>query len=150
MPFYPIDAEVVTADLSPEMLELARRRIEAMSRKPHVAVTDALHMEFSDGEFDGCVSTFLFCVLPDKLQVRALEEIKRVLKPGGKVYLLEYAYSQNYWRRLWMRIPSPLVERLYGARFDRHTREHMLTVGFKIVEERFVHADIVLKLVGKT
>ena len=149
VPYYPQDAEVVTADLSPEMLERARRRLAASGRKPQIAVVDALDLDFRDGEFDACVSTFLFCVLPDDLQEQALREVKRILKPGGKVYLLEYIYSQNPWRRLWMRAMSPWVEALYGARFDRDTRAHLLKAGFRIVEERFAHADVILKLVGE-
>ncbi len=148
-PYYPVDADVVTADLSPGMLDRARCRIDALGRKPCIVIADAVSLDFKDGEFDACVSTFLFCVLPDELQERALREVKRVLKPGGKVYLLEYVYSQNRLRRLWMRILSPLVEMLYGARFDRRTQEHMLRAGFKMVEERFVHMDVILKLVGQ-
>lgn len=147
--FYPAGSEVVTADLSPEMLERARKRIKAVGRKPNIVVADALDLKFQDGEFDACVSTFLFCVLSDELQEKALREVRRVLKPGGKIYLLEYMYSKDPLRRLWMRILSPLVEGLYGARFDRNTRKHLLEAGFKFVEERFVHADIVLKIVGQ-
>lgn len=149
-PFYPADSDVVTADLSPEMLERARRRIRALGRAPQIVVTDALGLDFKDGEFDVCVSTFLFCVLPDELQERALREVRRVLKPGGKVYLLEYVYSQNSIRRLWMRMFAPLVARLYGARFDRRTGEHMEAAGFKMLERRFVHSDILLLLVGQS
>src|SRR3989338_1311515 len=46
--YYPKDADVVTADLSPEMLERARRRIEALGRKPHIVVADALYLYFKD------------------------------------------------------------------------------------------------------
>lgn len=148
-PYYPSQAEVITADLSPEMLERARRRIKALGREPNIVATDALNLDFADGEFDVCVSTFLFCVLPDDLQERALGEVKRVLKPGGKIILLEYAYSKNPFRRLWMRMLAPLVERLFGARFDRQTREHMLRAGFHLFEERFVHRDILLKLAAR-
>lgn len=148
-PYYPADAEVVTADLSPAMLDRARCRIGALESKPRIVIADATSLGFKNGEFDACVSTFLFCVLPDQLQEKAFREIKRVLKPGGRVYLLEYVFSQNRLRRLWMRTLSPLVERLYGARFDRHTREHMLRAGFKMLEERFVYLDIILKLAGE-
>lgn len=147
--YYPKEADVVTADLSPEMLKRARRRLELSGRQSKIVVTDALNLDFKDGEFDACVSTFLFCVLPNELQSRALKEVKRVLKPGGKVYLLEYVYSKNPWRRLWMRAMGSWVETLYGARFDRNTRSHLLSAGFELIEEQFVHADIILKLTGK-
>ena len=49
--YYPKDASVVTADLSPEMLERAWRRIEALGRKPHIVVTDALNLQFKDHDF---------------------------------------------------------------------------------------------------
>lgn len=148
-PYYPKSAQVVSADLSPEMLARARKRIESTGRTPELVVTDALALDFKTGEFDSCVSTFLFCVLPDEVQVEALREIKRVLKPGGTVVLLEYVYSKNRWRRFWMKALAPMVEMLYGARFDRKTAEHMKTAGFDLVERRFVHDDIILLLVGR-
>lgn len=148
-PYYPQDADVVTADLSPEMLVHARRRIEALGRRADIRVTDALRLEFADGEFDDCVSSFLFCVLPDELQERALREVRRVLKPGGTVRILEYVYSKNPLRRAWMGALSPFVEALYGARFDRRTVAHMSAAGFAPVETEFVYADIILKLVGR-
>lgn len=148
-PYYPDSADVVTADLCPEMLALARRRIESLGRRPDVRVADALSLEFRDGEFDACVSSFLFCVLPDEAQERALREIRRVLKPGGEVRILEYVYSGNPLRRAWMRALSPVVEALYGARFDRRTPEHMAAAGFEAVEREFVHSDIILKLTAR-
>lgn len=147
--YYPEQADVITADLSPEMLARARRRLVALGRRPQIVVADALNLDFKNEEFDACVSTFLFCVLPDELQERALREVSRVLKPGGKVYLLEYAYSQKPWRRFWMRAMSPWVEALYGARFDRGTRLHLQRAGYQLTEERFVYSDIILKLVGR-
>ncbi|MBI4369895.1 MAG: class I SAM-dependent methyltransferase [Elusimicrobia bacterium] len=147
--YYPKDTDVVTADLSPEMLERARRRIEALGRKPHIVVADALNLCFKDHDFDACVSTFLFCVLPDELQARALKEIKRVLKPGGKIFVLEYVYSRNPWRRLWMKLMAPLVEGLFGARFDRNTDQHFLEAGFKMAEKRLVFSDMILLFVGE-
>lgn len=145
-PYYPADADVVTADLCPEMLALARRRIERLGRRPDIRVTDAVKLDFADGEFDSCVSTFLFCVLPDDMQEKALREIRRVLKPGGEVRILEYVYSANPVRRLWMRALAPVVETLYGARFDRRTAELVPAAGLQLVEREFVYSDIILRL----
>lgn len=148
-PYYPDGAAVVTADLCPEMLARARRRIELLGRIPDIRVADALRLDFADGEFDACVSSFLFCVLPDAVQERALSEVRRVLKPGGEVRILEYVYSGNPLRRAWMRTLSPIVEALYGARFDRRTPAHMAAAGFESVERTFVHSDIILKVTAR-
>lgn len=147
---YPPRAEVVATDLSLEMLRRARPRIVAASHRPALVVSDALELALRTGTLDACVSTFLFCVLPDEVQASALGEIRRVLRPGGRLYLLEYTYSRRPIRRLWMATLAPLVQWLYGARFDRRTREHVLRAGFRLVEEGFVCADTILLLVAET
>ncbi len=128
------------------MLRRAEGRIRACGRTPEIVVADVLNLGFREGEFDAVVSTFLFCVLPDELQVQALREVRRVLRPGGRVHLLEYVYSQRPLRRLLMKTLAPMVEGLYGARFDRRTPEHLETAGFRILERRFVHDDVLLYL----
>lgn len=146
VPFYPEAAAVNAVDLSPAMLARAARRVARCGGTAECAVMDARRLEFPAASFDACVSTFLFCVLPDEAQRAALAEVRRVLKPGGRLRLLEYVYSQSPVRRLGMRILSPLVERVYGARFDRRTREHLAKAGFQLDHEEFVHGDILLLL----
>ena len=70
-------------DLSPAMLAQARRRARALGRRVELDEMDVTRLGFSDQSFDAAVGSFLFCVLPDDLQVPALREIKRILKPGG-------------------------------------------------------------------
>jgi len=48
-----------------------------------------------------------------------------------------------------MKFFSPFVEMLFGARYDRRTKEHLIKAGFKLKEESFVHLDIILMLVGQ-
>lgn len=141
--YYPPQAQVVACDISREMLTIARERAHSCGRDVPLIQMDVLHLGFPDNSFDAVVSTFLFCVLPDPLQPRALKEISRVCRPEGKILLLEYTYSRKFWRRLWMTVLSPYVEWAYSARFDRKTREHIQEGGFHLLEDRFVAADVV-------
>ena len=65
------------------------------------------HMAFADQAFDGAVATFLFCVLPDDLQVPALREMGRVVKSGGTIQLLEYVRPRGAIRRAITRLWEP-------------------------------------------
>jgi ubiquinone/menaquinone biosynthesis C-methylase UbiE len=56
---------------------------------------DVTLLDFPDQFFDAAVATFLFCVLPDELQVPALKEIGRVVKRGGTMTLPPKNVSQG-------------------------------------------------------
>lgn len=145
-PCYPEGAAVTAVDLSPAMLARAARRVARSGRTAECAVMDARRLEFPAASFDACVSTFLFCVLPDADQPAVLAEVRRVLKPGGRLRLLEYVYSRRPSRRLGMRLLSHVVECLFGARFDRRTKAHLREAGFLLEREEFVSADVLLLL----
>ena len=75
--FYPPDAVVSGIDTSPAMLARAHRRCPTVSAAGHLYQMDVTELEFPSGSFDAAVATFLFCVLPDELQVPALRELGR-------------------------------------------------------------------------
>ena len=92
------------------------------------------------------MASFLFCVLPDKVQVQALREIERVLKPGGTLRPLEYVRPTGAYRAFVARLWEPWMAWAYGAGYDRRTEEHVLETGFEMVESRFVVPDL-MKLI---
>ena len=141
--FYPQEAVVTGIDTSQAMLLRAQRRANKNNRHVDLQLMNVLDMSFPDNYFDAVVATFLFCVLPDTLQEQALREIKRVCKPGGTIVVLEYTYSKHWTRKFWMKLLSPYVEALYGARFDRRTIEYVRKENFQIIEEAFVYKDII-------
>jgi ubiquinone/menaquinone biosynthesis C-methylase UbiE len=104
---------------------------------------DVTRLDFPDSQFDAAVATFLFCVLPDNLQVPALQELGRVVKPGGRIRLLEYVRPQGAIRRAIARIWEPWMAWAYGAGFDRRTEEHISAAGLQVVESRFVVDDLI-------
>ena len=82
-PFYPAGISVaVGIDLSPRMLARAERRRDLSPVPIELKQMDVTKLHFASDTFDAAVATFLFCVLPDQLQVPALQELGRVVKPG--------------------------------------------------------------------
>ena len=141
--FYPAGANVVGIDVSPAMLAQARQRMSQARAAVELREMDVTHLDLPDAHFDNAVATFLFCVLPDELQTTALAEIKRVLKPGGILRLLEYTRPADPFRRAITKLWEPWVHWAYGASFDRHTEQYIPAAGLHLVETRFVVGDLI-------
>jgi ubiquinone/menaquinone biosynthesis C-methylase UbiE len=146
-PFYPPGSEVVGIDLSPAMLAQAERRRPTAVAKVELRQMDVTRLNFPDRSFDAAVATFLFCTLPDELQVAGMRELGRVVKPGGAIRCLEYTRSSGGLRRAMTRLWDPWVYWAYGAGFDRETEKHVPEAGLQLRESRFV-ADELIKLLG--
>lgn len=149
-PFYPPGAEVIGVDLSPAMLIRARRRRKSLAAHVELLQMDVTRLEFPDRSFDAAVATFLFCVLPDELQVPALRELGRVVKPGGMIRLLEYVRPRGAVRRVTTKLWEPWIAWAYGAGFDRRTEERIPEAGLKPVEARFVVDDLIKLISART
>ena len=145
--FYPPEAEVVGIDISPAMLARAERRRLSLGADVELRQMDVADLEFEDQSFDAAVATFLFCVLPDELQVPALREIGRVVKLRGTIRLLEYVRPRGAMRRAVTRLWEPWIAWAYGAGFNRQTEEHVPEAGLEVVGSRFVVDDLI-KLVS--
>jgi ubiquinone/menaquinone biosynthesis C-methylase UbiE len=143
--FYPPAAIVSGIDTSPAMLARARHRCPALAASGRLYQMDVTALEFPTCSFDAAVASFLFCVLPDELQVPALRELRRVVKPGGIIRLLEYVRPQGALRRVVSYIWQPWIGWAYGASFDRNTEEHVPVAGLELLESRYVVDDL-LKL----
>lgn len=148
---YPSGVELHAVDLSRPMLERAQRRASSARCRVSFHHADALDLSrFSDHSFDWYIATFLYCVLPDQLQARALAEMSRVLAPGGRFRLVEILYSHHRGRRLAQRVMAPCVHLLYGARFDRRTMEHLARVsGVEVTLTRWLKDDTYLLIEGR-
>lgn len=90
---YPNGCAITAIDLSPEMLNVARKRANHLNLDATLHVMDAEALDFPDSSFDTVVSTLSTCTFPDP--VKALREMARVCRPGGKVLLLEHGRSSQ-------------------------------------------------------
>ncbi|MBI2119213.1 MAG: class I SAM-dependent methyltransferase [Elusimicrobia bacterium] len=145
IPYYPNHfAKTVGVDLSEGMILRAKKRASLSGKSVEFYQMDATALNFSDNSFDSIVSTFMFCVLPNEYQLQALHECCRVLKTGGRLILLEYTYSNNFFRKLWMKILSPYLALVYKAGFNRITMDFLkLSNMWKLETDQFLYKDII-------
>lgn len=144
--FYPPGSIVSGIDISPAMLERARIRCPTLAASGRLYQMDITALDFPTGSFDAAVSSFLFCVLPDPLQVPALRELGRVVKPGGLIRLLEYVRPKSTSRRIASYVWQPWITWAYGASFDRDTERHVPVAGLELLESRYVVDDLLKML----
>ena len=148
--YYNDSVEVVGIDLSDAMLARAAKRARRAACTVKLIHEDATSMTSVDPEsFDWVFSTFMCCVMPDALQTLAIEEFARVLKPGGRFRLLEMVYSKNEKIRKKQDFFAPFVEKVYGARFDRHTLDYLIeSPKLKVTGTTFLKDDVYLLIDG--
>ena len=131
MPFWSRDMCLTAIDLTPGMLERSRRRAAKLALQADLHLGDVQALDFPDASFDTIVATFVFCSVPDP--VMGLRELKRVVKPGGRIVLLEHMRSPNIFMGKLMDLLNPLVVRVMGANINRRTLENVRAAGL-IVE----------------
>jgi phosphatidylethanolamine/phosphatidyl-N-methylethanolamine N-methyltransferase len=94
LPLYPPTCKLTGIDLSQEMLDKAVERVETLAM-PNVTlkVMDAQSMDFGDDEFDKALATYTISAVPDPVAV--LREMRRVVKPGGILVILNHFRSER-------------------------------------------------------
>ena len=144
---FPPDLNISAIDLSFQMLECSKNRIEKYSGKINRYQMDAETTAFRENSFDTVVSVCVLCSVKDP--VSCLKEIKRVLKPEGKLVMFEHVLSRNPFYALALKTMSNFTERLEGTYLDRHTANNAEKAGFEILSHKNVYLDIVKALVAK-
>lgn len=140
-PYYPVGIDVTAIDISERMLVRAQRRAERLGTPVTFKVDDAQALSFSDASFDTVVATFVFCSVPDP--IAGLKEAWRVLRPGGRLLLLEHVLSDKPVIRSLMRWLDPVTVRLWGAHINRETVANVRGAGFEDIQVQNLSLDVV-------
>lgn len=145
--YYSVSAQATGIDNSEGMLEKARKK--AKGRKNiTLLLMDAEHMEFPDNTFDYVVTTFVLCSIPDP--VKALKEMKRVLKPSGELIALEHMRSKYPLVARIEDLINPIMFFFIGDDMTRNTVENIRKAGFTIIEEKnLAFRDVFKKIRAK-
>jgi SAM-dependent methyltransferase len=116
-------------DRNPGMHRRARRRLEKSGRHVDQRIGAVESLPFPAENFDCVVSTFTLCSV-DRVAV-CLEEITRVLRPGGRFFFLEHGLSPDPAVQKWQRRLNPLERWLAdGCQLDRNIRTLLEPAGF--------------------
>lgn len=148
--FYNESVELVGIELNRKMLGKAEKRKAKARCKVRLVNEDATVMQsINSNQFDWVFSTFMCCVMPDEIQDLAIEQFSRVLKQGGRFRLLEIVYSKDKQIRKRQDFFAPFVEKIYGARFDRNTLQHIeKSSNLQITDTSFLKDDTYLLIEG--
>lgn len=128
--FYPKEVRVTGVDLTPGMLDRARKRAVILKRNVTLLLGDTQNLNFPNSSFDSVVATFVFCSVSDPML--GLRELGRVVKPDGQIFLMEHVRSGKQVVGEMMEILNPVVVRVTGANINRRTVENVYRSGLMI------------------
>jgi ubiquinone/menaquinone biosynthesis C-methylase UbiE len=134
LPLYPGDCQITAVDLSPGMLEIARRRAARAGRPVAFARMDAEALAFPDRSFDTVVSTLSTCTFLHP--VAALREMSRVCRPGGRILLLEHGRSDREWLGRWQDRTAERHARQLGCHWNRRPDDLVQQAGLSVLAAR--------------
>lgn len=146
LPHYGPELNLTGIDLSSAMLDVARQRAAELGRDVELREGDAHHLPFDVASFDTVVCTLSLCNIPDP--DRAVGEMRRVLRPGGRLVLVDHVRSTSrpiYWLQKAIEVASVRID---GDRLTRRPADIVERLGFDIVERDRFRRGIVERLVA--
>jgi len=134
VPFYPASVASVAA-VEPADLgwQLARRRVEASTVPVERSGLDGESLPFADDSFDSALTTWTLCTIPDV--AGALQEMRRVLRPGGRLHFLEHGLAPDEKVRRRQLQLEPIQRRLFGGcHLTRPIVDLLAGAGFSVTD----------------
>jgi ubiquinone/menaquinone biosynthesis C-methylase UbiE len=132
LPLYRASAErVIGLDPSPQLLAMAKESMGRASNPVELLEGSAESIPLQDRSIDTVVTTWTLCSIPDA--PLALREMRRVLKPGGRLLFAEHGRAPDASVRWWQDDLTPLWRRCSGGcHLNRAIGELIEGAGFRI------------------
>jgi ubiquinone/menaquinone biosynthesis C-methylase UbiE len=131
LPFYKGTATITLTEPDKPMMRRLERRLRERSPGSVLLRAPAEDLPFEDDSFDVAVSTLVLCTVDD--QPRALRELRRVLKPGGRLLFIEHVRADDQRLARWQDRLNGLQTRVgHGCNCNRVTIETISAAGFQI------------------
>jgi ubiquinone/menaquinone biosynthesis C-methylase UbiE len=147
LPHYPPGVRLVGIDLSPAMLAIARRRAAELDLPVELHEGNAEALPFGEASFDTVVCGLILCSIPRDR--RAIREARRVLRPGGRLLLLEHVRSPVLPVRVGQMLVDPLFVRLESDHLLRDPLDYLEAEGFSLEEVQRLKWGIVERTVAR-
>jgi ubiquinone/menaquinone biosynthesis C-methylase UbiE len=133
--FYPAGVTVSAVEPSVAMAARARERAARATATIKVVEARAEELPFTDGSFDCAIATLAWCSVADPLA--AFAEVRRVLRPRGRLLLLEHVHSRWQPARRMQSLAAPTWRRVaQGCRLDQDTVGLLTAAGFAVERRR--------------
>jgi ubiquinone/menaquinone biosynthesis C-methylase UbiE len=129
--YYPHDCRITAMDISRNMLNLARQRAAKLSMHVSFSLADGGVLPFADHSFDTVVSSLSTCTFPNPVDV--FQEMARVCRTGGKIFLLEHGRSDHEWLGHWQDRHADKFAEPLGCHWNREPLELIEQGGLKVV-----------------
>ncbi|OXM48148.1 SAM-dependent methyltransferase [Amycolatopsis thailandensis] len=147
LPLYPDGIELTGIDLSDGMLAIARGRAERLGHPVTLHQADAHDLPFDAGSFDTVVCTLGLCAIPD--DGKALREMARVLRPGGRLILLDHIASSSRAVRGLQWLTEKITVPMAGEHFLRRPLDKLDDLGLTVERRERFKLGLVERLVAR-
>ena len=146
--YYNPSTNVTALDFSPKMVRLSKLKVKerGITNVKEIIEGDIekLTEYFKESSFDYVTSTCVFCSVPNP--VRGLQEVKKVLKPSGRLIQIEHGLSEVKPVNVILRLLDPITSKWGGFHLSRNIQKNLKKGGFQVVRKWSLESAGILRV----